>query len=324
MSRKQRIITVAFGAFFALLSVIAIGVFSPKNKQTYVVGFQSNLIYLPIFVAEANGYFREFGLDVELRKFQSASEMMRSLKLQEINFTGMSSMSVVAREQEATPGLLKVITLEKFSPNASPDAIVALHNAGINDLDGLKGKTLATWKGSTIKTYTKVIIESVGLNVHDLDIIDVGKVEMLELFKLGKVDAVFTFEPYVTQIVTHNNGIIVERAPLANRLLGSAKDIYPGGSAVLSSFEKNESEAVKSFKAAYAKAIKYIHTNRDDAIDILARRTSVPGSILKNMGKMDWVVADSIHLGAVQELLDLYSKHGITEKPLDASTVLSY
>ena len=153
-----------------------------------------------------------------MHRFASANEMIQALLAGQIDVTGMSSLSVVAKTQSENPGVLKLLTLEEFSPGASPDAIVVRPDTGITSLEELEGRTLGTWKGSTIAAYTRVILEAADLPPGSVNIVPMGKEEMVSLFQLGEIDAAFTFEPFVS-LLQKSGGAVLERAPLSRRLL---------------------------------------------------------------------------------------------------------
>lgn len=310
------------GIAIGLVLFVCYAWLGPRKGDSIRIGYQPNVIYLPVFVAQERGYFKDEGLNVALQEFKSADEMMLMLKTGNIHITGMSSLEVVARSEEANPGTLKLLTLEEFSPSDSPDAIVVRKDAGIKRFADLKGKTLGTWKGSTIRTYTKIILQSENIAVQNVTIVDLGKEELVQLLKLGKLDAAFTFEPSVTELTLSGQGEILERGPLSKRLLGQPKNIYPGGSAVLSDFAKKNPKIVEKFQRAYQRAVDDIRKDWQGSVKVLASYSTIDANIITNMSHMNWVSASKGHVSSVQELLDLYTNHGITESKVDAQSLL--
>lgn len=318
----KKFFALSFGIIGAFLLIILYTKVGPRNENIIKIGYQPNVIYLPVFVAYEKGYFEDEKLDVNLQKFPSANEMMSSLKAKDIQITGMSSLSVVAREEDLNPGNLKLLTLEKFTPDHSPDAIVIQSDSSIKSISNLKGKTLGTWKGSTIKTYSEVILLNSGLDPKDVQTIPMGKDEMVDFFKLKKIDAAFTFEPWVTKLLIEANGKVLLKSPLSRFLLVSPQTIYPGGSTVLNSFAKKNKEIIYGFQRAYDRALSDIRNNWRNNLNILKKYSMIDDKTLNQMSKMDWVISDKNFTIEVQKLLDFYSKEGITESELNAENII--
>jgi len=84
--------------------------------KTARIGYQQTILYLPLFVAKEQGYFKKHGVDVELVNFVSAPDMMQALLAGQINATGMSALDVIANVEQEKPGQLKMYLIEAFEP----------------------------------------------------------------------------------------------------------------------------------------------------------------------------------------------------------------
>lgn len=299
-------------AYYSLRTV------SDPDDESLVVGYQPNLIYLPVFTGVEQRIFAERGLSVELVEFPSANEMMQALLAGHIDVTGMSSLSVVASAAEQNPDVLALITVEIFAPNASPDAVLVQMDSGVQSFEDLRDKRIGTWRGSTIAAYTRTILESVGMTEQDVEIIPMGREEMLTLFASGQIDAAFTFEPFVSALVEQGASVL-ERGALSRRLLGAPNEIYPGGGVVLRSTMHSRAETIQRYLDSYEAAVEWIHDDWPRALTFLAKYS--PGQPPPS-SRMSWEVADERHAHGIQALLDLYRLQGIVEADLRAVDLL--
>ncbi len=319
---------VAFAVLLAIAGSIALAWLLPDDRSQLTVGYQPNLIYLPVFVADEKGYFREQGLDVKLIKFASAPEMMESLRGGAIDLTGMTSLEVIAREAarsaEGDAGATgsKIIVLEGFSPTPSPDAILVGNSYPSRDLSGLRGARIGVWQGTTIKAYTKLILAKFNITENDISIIPLGKAEQLQLLSSGTIDSIFTFEPTVSVAARKGIAKVLETAPLAKHLFSTPRVIYPGGSAVLAEFAGKHRNAISKYQLAYLKAAAYCRENWNHCMSILASKTGAEPGDVEGLSRMDWTAFTADLTNDVDDLLGLFEQEKITEKRIRAKDLL--
>jgi len=79
MDRRQMLSLMGAGASLALpMPAFAQGA-PEKAKVTLGVGGKSLLYYLPLTIAERRGFFKEFGLDMEINDFAGGARSLQSL-----------------------------------------------------------------------------------------------------------------------------------------------------------------------------------------------------------------------------------------------------
>jgi len=77
MRRAVRLVAAIFSAFLAMS--VASGQGLEKPKLTIGVGGKSLIYYLPLTIAERNGYFKQEGVDVEIPDFPGGAKALQAL-----------------------------------------------------------------------------------------------------------------------------------------------------------------------------------------------------------------------------------------------------
>jgi NitT/TauT family transport system substrate-binding protein len=149
-----------------------------------------------IEVAADKGWFAEAGLnvkriDVDTKYFQSLNDVDAG----KIDGMGFSQFDLV-RHVASGNDLVGVAAID-YSEGA--EALVAI--PGIHSLRDLKGKKLALPRGTYLEYLLSVVAERENFNLSEVTLVDRPTLESVADFKDGKVDAVFVWEPYVSEAV---------------------------------------------------------------------------------------------------------------------------
>src|SRR5450830_504121 len=161
------------------------------------VGYVFAMANAPALIADKQGYYREEGLNVDLKALGDGPVIQQALAANELDVAYVGTPPVY---QWFSRGLQSRI-LAKV--NYGQAAVIVGAKSPISSLDQLKGKKLAgVKKGSGMDVLLRgyVLKEQAGLNPdHDLDIIDMPPGNMNAALERGIVDAAFSWEPFVSQ-----------------------------------------------------------------------------------------------------------------------------
>lgn len=184
---------------------------SSKNKSsdlTLKLGVMSSMDYLPLAVAQREGYFEKVGLDIKLQKFYSAND--RDAAFQSGNIDG-SIIDYTGAILQKSGG----IDLKLTSKCDAPFYIVAGNQSNINTLVDLKGKQIAVSRNTVIDFITDMALKSVGLTDTDVKKVEINKIPVrFEMLRNNKVDATGLPNPFALmaenagdKILTSNNDL---------------------------------------------------------------------------------------------------------------------
>jgi NitT/TauT family transport system substrate-binding protein len=216
-----------------------------------------------IEVAWKKGWFAEAGLNVERvdvdRKY---FEYLDAVDSGQIDVMGFSQFDLV-RHVAAGHDLVGVAAID-YSVGA--EALVA--RPGIRRLRDLKGKRLALHRNTYLEYLLSVAAEREGFNLADVTLLDRSGDGSLEDFVAGRVDAVFVWEPYVTQALAAGGVSLFSTAD------------FPGLTySVLTlrrEFIKLHPEQVAALVRVWDRAERYVRENPDESCEIVSQLFNEP------------------------------------------------
>ena len=156
--------------------------------------------YGPIYCAAANGYYKNYGLDVKLVNFTDNSVMAGALEGGEIDATTMTYDQVVA--SNARGWKLKVVMPVDYSVGG--DAILAITQ--IHSVKDLKGRKVAFMSASPSDFLLGYALAKDGLSEKDISPVNTTPEGVVGIMAGGSVDAGVTYEPNVSVIAKSNGG----------------------------------------------------------------------------------------------------------------------
>lgn len=194
-----------------------------KKKVTIAVGGKSLFYYLPLTVAERNGYFRDEGLEVEIPDFPGGARALQALvggSADMVSGAYEHTINMVAKKQP-----IKAVVLQaKYSSIVliMPKDRAAKYR-GAKDLKGLKVGVTAP--GSSTNMFVNNLLAREGLKPTDVSIIGVGAGSgAVAAMEKGEIDALSNLDPVITQLEATGKFV-----PVADsRTEKGMKDIYGG------------------------------------------------------------------------------------------------
>ena len=143
---------------------------APLKSVTFMAGFkpQANLPFVAAYVAQEKGYFREQGLDVDIR--HSTGEHLSLLMAGDVQFTTADANSVLQRR--ADPGL-PIVAIALFGQRGQ-QAFVALEESGIQTPKDWEGRTFG-YKVSVPPDYL-AIVDAAGVDRSRVQEVRVGSI----------------------------------------------------------------------------------------------------------------------------------------------------
>jgi NitT/TauT family transport system substrate-binding protein len=229
---------------------------------TETLGTVSNLMHTDEYVAAQEGFYAQNGLDVKIKIFASGSDVTKALKAGTIKYGSASTTAVPPARAAGVPLKLLVGGMNDATSAMydGPLGIVGRADRGITDqASSLKGKKIGVLTGSTTEQYLRLFLQKNGMTEKDVTLVNLQVPDHPVSLKQGDVDAVSSWEPYVTQEVNGlgSNAVTVSRG---DGLLG-----YVIGLGVLDpTLQSNRADLLK-FVGAVAQANAFIRQNPEKA-----------------------------------------------------------
>ena len=253
-----------------IIIVIIIGVIIIKkqnnntNGENIVIKMNEvtrSVFYAPQYVAINNGYFKDYGIDIELITGQGADAVMTSVLSGEaqIGFAGPEASIYVYNEG-------KEDYTQVFAQLTKRDGSFLVSKDKLSDFkwEYLKGKTIIPGRKGGVPYMTLAyVIKQHGLNPKtDLKLDDSIKFDLMaSAFTSGSADFVTLFEPTASNIQNLGKGYIV-----ASVGKESGEIPYTAYFAKKSYIQKNE-QTIQNFTNAIYKGQKWVkeHTSKEIA-----------------------------------------------------------
>ncbi len=156
----------------------------PLRKLTIGLGYIPDIQFAPFYVAQARGYFRDEGLDVEFKQGFDV-DVLKLIGTGAINFGVAGGDEVLIARSRGVPVTYVGTWFQKY-----PVTVMALEGANIRTVADLKGRTVGV-PGRYGATYIGLLalLDSAGLKESDVQLREVGFTQVQALTQ-GQVDAV--------------------------------------------------------------------------------------------------------------------------------------
>jgi NitT/TauT family transport system substrate-binding protein len=252
------------------------------SPLTIRVGTNRALGTMVPFVAKEKGFFQQQGLDVNVVDFADGSpiEAFASGQL-DIALLGIAP-SAIWQGQGVS---LKVVA----AANGGGHVLLTRTDSGINNLQQLKGRKVATPKPGTVTDTlfrTHIVKEIAQLDPDkDIQIIpNVAPGDMpTALFVSREVDAAITWEPYASEaeMKFKNAKVLYDSSAEWRKAYPGSGQLYPVNVVIARQpFIDAHPAELRKFLAAYVQAIKFINGNPDEANQIIANDLQLDASVV--------------------------------------------
>lgn len=234
---------------------------SPQpSPAKIIVGLSSvNVAFLPVYVTEAKGFFKDEGLDVLLVLFNAGATNLQALIGGDVHVMGSAFVETIGGRAAGVDvknfwGICNIMPFQLFS---QPD---------FKSMKQAKGKRFAISRfGSLTDFLTRATLRHFGVDEKEVTILQIGSTPARFAALTAKgVDASIVWFP-VTEIAKSQG---------YNKLL-DLKEIFPQWPyetfAAKESYLNKERDQVTKFLRAYQKGVKYTMENKADAVKIMGK-----------------------------------------------------
>jgi NitT/TauT family transport system substrate-binding protein len=250
---KRIIVLLALALFF-------FGITPSKSSARIVVGLSSvNVAFLPVYVTEAKGFFKDEGLDVLLVLFNAGATNLQALIGGDVQIMGSAFVETIGGRAAGVDikNFWGVSNIMPFQLYSQPD---------FKSMKQAKGKRFAISRfGSLTDFLTRSSLRHFRVDEKEVTILQIGSTPARFAALSAKgVDASLVWFP-VTEIA---------KAQGYNKLL-DLKDVFPEWPyetfAARESYLSKERDQVTKFLRAYLRGVKYTHENKADAVRIMTK-----------------------------------------------------
>jgi ABC-type nitrate/sulfonate/bicarbonate transport system substrate-binding protein len=269
------------------------------------LGIQTFSSNLPLYLASVEGYFVEQGLDVELVLIESSTDILAATLTGDIDIAGSTVSIAQFNAITQGAGLRFVADKGYLNPEGCSYASFLVRNAVLDEgrLQDVSDLTNLLVNPSTRTLITPYALDKIlgpaGLDLNDLQTVDIPQQNLLEALANGSLDVTGTGEPWLTRIL--DAGVA--------RTWVTFESILPETELALlwygPTITQQNREAGNRFMVAYLKAVRQYNEGKTDRnVELMAEFT---GLDIEEARRSCW---QSIHSDGrinVQSLLDMQS-----------------
>lgn len=244
--------------------VTAVAATNPANAADKVtIGAAGGINQLPSLVAEANGYFKDEGLDVTLKAVARGAVAIQGVAAGSMQFCESAHVPFMAAVSRGLPLVAVGVVTRGFLGKM----VASVKNENLNTLAEFKGKHIGIQVGTGVQTIVLMLIAQEGMKPSDFKFTNLRVVDMPAAMAApgNTFDAVIGWEPGMTRIVKSGHGKIVISSKKFDDM---AHITYPFLLSTTQDYLKNHADVVQKVVNAYAKADKFIREHHDAAVKL--------------------------------------------------------
>jgi NitT/TauT family transport system substrate-binding protein len=289
-------------------------VYPAASHARIIVGLSSvNIAFLPVYVAQEKGFFKDEGLEVLLVMFNAGATNLQALIGGDVQIMGSAFVETIG-------GRAAGMDIKNFWGICNLMPFKLYSHSNFKSMKEAKGKRFAISRfGSLTDFLTRATLHHFGVDPKEVTILQIGSTPArFAALSAGGVDATVVWFP-VTEIAKSQG---------YNQLF-DLKEIFPEWpyetfAARESWLNKERTQAVK-FLRAYQRGVKHTLENRDDAIKAIAKYVKIDPAYMpsgydqyRNSFPLDGRIAEK----AIPTVIAQEFEHGRIKKKISVEDLL--
>ncbi|WP_213775888.1 ABC transporter substrate-binding protein [Bradyrhizobium sp. dw_78] len=294
-----------------LIAGLLLGAIASVSAQTVLrVGDQKGNSQA---VMEAAGVLKDVPYTIEWKEFPAAAPLLEALGAGAID-TGLVGDAPFTFAVAAN---VPVKAIGAIRQSGDGLAILVPRDSKIQSFEDLKGRKIATGRGSIGHQLILAALESRGWSTGDVQIVFLAPSDAKIAYTQGSVDAWSTWEPYVSQ----------EEVLFQSRRVITSEGLTPGLSFQVASVDaiKNKRPRLEDFLRRLTAARAWSLNHVGAYAETWGRLMSIPPSV-----PLNWLSRARIHVAPIddgvvageQKTIDLYFRSGLVKQQLNAADVV--
>ena len=265
MNKKITFVLVLALAAFLVMGSASAGLFDflGGGDNTVKIGYLPSDHDAALFVADAQGLYKEKNISTELVQFNNGGDLMTAMASGDVDVGYVGIAPVLSSVSSGVP--VKVIS----SAQVEGSGIIVTNDSNIHSAQDLAGKTIATPGEASIQhVLLSAYLKTNGMSLDDINESAMKVPSINDALKTGNLPAAITFQPYVSLGETDDN---------IDKLVDSS-EIMPGHPCCVvvasDDFIKNHEDTAKDIVAIHENATTFINeqikaNKTDDIVKLL-------------------------------------------------------
>ncbi|WP_462316372.1 ABC transporter substrate-binding protein [Methanobrevibacter sp.] len=256
MNKKITFVLVLALAVFLVMGSASAGLFDflgGDSGNTVKIGYLPSDHDAALFVADAQGLYKNKGINTELVQFNNGGDLMTAMASGDVDVGYVGIAPVLSSVSSGVP--VKVISAAQIEGSG----LIVTKDSNIATAKDLAGKTVATPGEASIQhVLLSAYLKTNGMSLNDINESAMKVPSINDALKTGNLPAAITFQPYVSLGVADDN--IIE--------LADSSEIMPKHPCCVvvasDDFIKNNENTTKDIIAIHKEATTFINKNIKD------------------------------------------------------------
>ena len=271
----------------SMLGVIAL-VWAATTPATAQVEMKSFAIWtsrdsqqggLPLIAAK-KGFFTKEGLDVEVRFVSSGSEIPAGM----VGGTILVGIASWVNPMQMKANGLPAVVLAQATDQTDTQQLVVRSSSSIKTPKDLNGKKLGITKIGVMLSLLDRMCKEYGCDSSTIQLVNMLPHDILLAYKKGDVDAILTWEPYVT-FAAQDGGTVLASAQRSympgqpgGRLDGQYAAVF-----ALRDFVGKNPKTVEAMLKGLRAAAEWTNANKKEAGEIITKEMNIPDDVVQKI-----------------------------------------
>ncbi len=303
--------------FITLFLVTACGSTRPTELTTIRINGSPNLTHAPIFIADQEGYFAEYGIQLEMVDFNRTGEAIPLVISGDLDVLAGGVTTGVLNTLRGDPNFKVVADRGVFTSDMGCSFLGILVRKDLYD-DGIvrgpedfQGMKVVTSKASPSELLMDHYLSPAGLSIDDIVISDVPKSSYIDAMKNKSVDIIVTLELTLSQVLGEGDSVL---------LVGIEEVVGDFQSSVIAygkNLLKNDPDLGARFLAGYLKGVEQYNLGKTDRnLEILSEAI---GQEIELLESACWLPMNSdglVDFNGVVPFMNWSIENGYLEEPI--------
>lgn len=292
-SRSRSILFVGALLVIAVLAALLLWPRDTENQDLVRVGYVPVSTALPLFVAQQEGLFAAAGVEVETSRIETGNQAVEALITGRIDATAVVADLPWLTIAQRDPDLFRFYAWSVLDAEIPMDMILVPAESDIQSLMDLRGKTVATFPGSQLKSFLSAMLVQRGIEPDLVNIVELPPQNQLPALASGSADALFCLQPICTLAQDNLGARPIEASPIG-RILGNGRPIAAASFGLSTDFIRERPDTARRFVEAMWRAIELVNADQARYRSLYPSFAPIPEAlaprvpVTKFMTSRDW------------------------------------
>ena len=278
--RAMRLARFSTATLAVVLAGVSFGFSAPcaLAQDKVIIGSSVAYTQMPNRVGIENSYFKQAGLEPELKIVPSGNDVIQALAGGSVDFGDASHGLFLA----AIANKLPIVAIGLHSWGNVGKLVASKANENLTTLADFKGKRIGAQAGTGAYIVLMLAIDRAGLKESDFAISNVRVSDMPAAMQAGRFDAVMAWEPQASRISQTGLGKEVISASKFEEL---ANTTYPFLILTTEKMVRERPDVVQKYMNAFGKAQRFMFEHEKETGEIY--RKTLPPQVGSTMSEAD-------------------------------------